>query len=140
MKKKLMHQQESRIKSYLQKTDLKETIGPVWKYVIDSVIDDKFRLLISKPKKPVLKEIKAAQLARFNLWKECDIVIVETKNAFKKIGVPKDQIREGAVFVRLGEKTFEITEFVRQEVKDYYVSLLEREFTPYRGKSRRKST
>jgi hypothetical protein len=51
--------------------------------------------------------------------------------------VPKDQIREGAVFVRLGEKTFEITEFVRQEVKDHYVSLLEREFTPYRAKGRK---
>ena len=137
MKKKLMRQQESRIKSYLQKKDLKEPIGLIWKYVIDSVIDDKFRLLISKPKKPVPKEIKVAQLAKFSLWKEDEIAIIDTKKAFEKIGVPKDQIREGAVFVKLGEKTFEITEFVRQEVKDHYVSLLEREFTPYKAKGRK---
>jgi hypothetical protein len=137
MKKKLMLKQESQIESFLAKKSQNETIEPAWKYVIDSVIDDKFRLLISKPKKPVPKEIKAAQLAKFSLWKEDDTIIVEMKNAFEKIGVPKDQIREGGVFVRLGDKTFEITEFVRQEVKDHYVSLLEREFTPYRGKGRK---
>jgi hypothetical protein len=137
MKKKLMRQQESRIKSYLQKKDLKEPIGLIWKYVIDSVIDDKFRLLISKPKKPVPKEIKVTQLAKFGLWKEDETAIIDTKKAFERIGVSKDQIREGAVFVKLGEKTFEITEFVRQEVKDHYVSLLEREFTPYKAKGRK---
>ena len=95
MKKELMRQQESRIKSYLQKKDMSETTKPAWKYVIDSVIDDKFRLLISKPQKPVPGEIKVAKLAKFSLWEEEETAIVDTKKAFERIGVPVDKIREG---------------------------------------------
>ena len=140
MKKELMHKQESQIENFLAKENPNETIEPVLKYVIDSVHDDRFRMLISKPKKLITKGTKASQLAKFNLWKDCGEEIVETKNAFKMIGVQKDQIREGAVFVKLGEKTFEITESVRQEVKDPYIKLLEREFTPYKSKLRGQST
>lgn len=139
MNKKLMHQQESQIKDFLQKEVREENITEVRKFVIDSVIEDKFRLLTSIAKGPVPKKIMSKQLAKFDLWKPESSEIIETEKAFQTIGVRRNQIKEGKVFIRLRDKTFEITEFVRQEVKDHYKRLLEREFTPPEIK-REKST
>lgn len=130
MNKKLMRQQASQIENFLQKEVQEETIEKAWKYVIDSVVDDKFRLLKSEAKKPVPRKITGKELAKFDCWKEKGSEVIETKKAFRTIGVRRNQVKEGKVFVRLGVKTFEITEFVRQEVKDHYRRLLEREFTP----------
>lgn len=136
MNKKLMQQQESQIANFLQKEVQEETIKRAWKYVIDSVYDGKFRLVTSKSKKPIPKKIISKELAKFNLWKTEGIQIMETEEAFRTLGVRRNQIKEGKVFVRLGDRTFEITEFVRQEVKDHYKQLLEREFAPPEKKER----
>ena len=137
MNKKLMQQQESQIQNFLTKEVQDETIEKAWKYVIDSVTDDKFRLLTSEAKKPIPRNITAKKLAKFSLWKDKSPEIVETKKALKTIGLRKSQVKEGKVFVRLGNKTLEITEFVRQEVKGHYTSLLQREFAPSKTKVER---
>ena len=128
MNKKLMQQQESQIKNFQQSEVETETINIAYRYVIDSVIEDKFRLLTSEPKIPISRGTTAKQLASFDLWKESMPKVVELKNVFREIGVRRNQIKEGKVFVKLENKTFDLTEFVRQEVKDHYCGLLKREF------------
>lgn len=136
MKERLMRQQRSRVENFLQREVETEVIERAWKFVIDSVIDDKFRLLTSVSKEPIPKTSKIEELATFEIWDEYGSEIVETKNAFSRLGVRASEIRETKVFVRFGNKTFEITEFVRQESKNHYLPLLKREHTPYRREER----
>jgi hypothetical protein len=136
MKKKLMQQQESRIANFLQKEVQQETIERAQKYVIDSVYENRVRLVTSTAKEPIPKKIMSKELAKFNLWKAEDIQIMETEEASRMLGVRRNQIKEGNVFVRLEDRTFEITEFVRQEVKDHYKQLLKREFASPEKKER----
>ena len=131
MNKRLMQQQNSQIKNFLQKEVKEVTIRKAWKYVIDSVHDDKFRLLTSKAKKPIPKKIASKELAKFDLWRAESSEIMETKQAhFERSVYGGIRLKRERCSLRLDDKTFEITEFVRQEVKDHYKLLLEREFTP----------
>jgi hypothetical protein len=125
-----MTQQRSQVEHFLHKEIETEIIDRVWKYVVDSVIDDKFRLLTSVTKEPLPRTSNIEELSSFEIWDEYSSEIVELRNAFRRIGVRADRIREGKVFLRFGNKSFEITEFVRQESKNHYVPLLEREHTP----------
>jgi hypothetical protein len=134
MKKKLMRQQGSQVENFLQKEVQKKSIGHAKKFVVDSVIDDKFRVLTSVSKTPIPKTIKVEELAKFDLWERSESDVIAIKDAFQKIGVRANQIKEANVFVKLEDKTFEITEFVRQEIKNHYLPLVKREFTPYRPK------
>jgi hypothetical protein len=136
MKKKLMQQQESRIANFLKKEVQQETIERAQKYVIDSVYENRVRLVTSTAKESIPKKIMSKELAKFNLWKAEDIQIMETEEASRMLGVRRNQIKEGNVFVRLEDRTFEITEFVRQEVKDHYKQLLKREFASPEKKER----
>lgn len=123
-----MQQQESRIADFLQNKVQQETIDQAWKYVIDSVYGNKLRLVTSKATKPIPKKITSTELAKFDLWKTETIQIMEKEEARKMLGAKRKQIKEGKVFIRLKDQAFEITEFVRQEVKDHYKQLLKREF------------
>lgn len=140
MKKKLMIKQEAKIVRFMKKSF---SVAPslklgtnVTKFTIDSVINDKFRLIISELKEPLLfssemlkekNQIFGKKLANFNLWKRIGSEAVTLKDAFSRIGVRKTNIKEGKVFVRFENETFEITEYVREAVKNHYLPLLERE-------------
>ena len=108
----------------------------VTKFTIDSVINNKFRLIVSKLKKPLLinpemfKEKEknfSRKLAKFDIWKREKSEAVLLEDAFSRLGVRKSKIKEGKVFVRFENETFEITEYVREEVKNHYLPLLKRE-------------
>ena len=108
----------------------------VTKFTIDSVINNKFRLIVAKLKKPLLinpemfKEKEknfSRKLAKFDIWKREKSEAVLLEDAFSRLGVRKSKIKEGKVFVRFENETFEITEYVREEVKNHYLPLLKRE-------------
>ena len=100
------------------------------KFVIDSVYDGKFRLVISKTSRSFPKNITSKDLAKFENWNTEKSEIIKKEKAYKTLGVRSNRIIEGKVFVKLEDQTFEITEFVRQEVKEHYKQLLKREFVP----------
>jgi hypothetical protein len=140
MKRKLMIKQETQIVNFMEK---RFSVAPslkldtnVTKFTIDSVINDKFRLIVSELKEPLLlnsemlkkkNEDFGKKLANFNLWKRIGSEAVSLKDAFSRIGVKKPDIKEGKVFVRFENETFEITEYVREAVKNHYLPLLKRE-------------
>ena len=140
MKKKLMVRQEAQIANFMKKK-IKDTprlqFGTdVTKFTIDSVINNKFRLIVSKLKKPLLIDSEmfkekeknfSRKLAKFDIWKREKSEAVLLEDAFSRLGVRKSKIKEGKVFVRFENETFEITEYVREEVKNHYLPLLKRE-------------
>lgn len=131
MKKRLMAAQKANLQKYLSHEFPVNEFDEVYKFTIDSVIDDKFRVLISKSKDPVPRLIQAEALANFEMWKEDGIVTDEKRNAYKKYGIRSNQIEETKVFIKFldSPKALEITEFVRQESKNHYLPLLKREHT-----------
>jgi hypothetical protein len=134
VKKRLLQQEASQINSSFANLPLAGKIVPVLKYVVDSVTDDKFRLLISKTNKPFLGPITAAKLAKFSKWKLSSTEIMETKKAMKVLGIPENKVLEGRVFVKLGSNIFEISEHTREEIKRHYRPLLNRESVTIRKK------
>jgi len=145
MKRKLMIKQESQIRNFIQKRIKEKPIGYATKYTIDSVINNTLRLLTSKSITPIPMNAEflydepdflgpdkslGHYFARFNIWGKSEDRVVLLRNASSELGVEKDQIKEGKVFVNFENKTFEITEFVRQEIKNHYVPLLKREYQP----------
>jgi hypothetical protein len=126
MNKKLLEQEATPINAFLHDLNQAEKNASIMKYTIDSANDDRFRLLISEPFRPFSEPITATRLAQFNKWKTSSTVVVHRRKAML-FGIPANRVKEGEVFVKLGSKTFEITEHVRQEVKSHYKSLLRRE-------------
>lgn len=140
MKKKLMIKQEAQIFNFMQKkiTETPRIVfgTEVTKFTIDSVVNNAFRLIICKLKEPLFinsemfKEKKkkfSKEFAKFDIWKRTGTEEVLLKDAFSRLGVKKPKIKEGKVFVKFENKTFEITEYVRQVVKNHYLPLLKRE-------------
>jgi hypothetical protein len=135
VRKQRMTMQRSRVEERLG--DIKEEeVSSATKYVIDSVYEDKFRVLVSRLRKPIPKSEGVNGLARFDVWEAVggdDLLIRSKKDAFKELGIMADQVEEGRVFVRFSpgdnSRAVEITEFVREESKSHYLALVKKERT-----------
>ena len=115
-----------------------EMLSSATKYVIDSVYEDRYRVLVSHLRRPISRSAGIEGLASFEAWEAeggDEFLIRERKNAFSEFGIRADQVEEGRVFVRLpGDgKALEITEFVRDESKSHYKALIMKERAPRRG-------
>jgi hypothetical protein len=97
------------------------------RFTVDSVIGDYLRILVAKPAKPV-ETTDMSALARFDVWKKEDEIVVKRKEAAMMIGIKPACLLEGRVFVRIREQTSDISKPVRKESKKAYAPLLSREF------------
>lgn len=109
------------------------------KYTIDSIYEDRYRIIVSNLKRPVKKVIGADGLAEFKVWVDEDKLFLEKedelyptrKRVADALQVDPYLLTERKVFVRIKRRTFDITEQVRQVSKKLYKRLLEREMRPY---------
>lgn len=134
-----MMMQRSQVEEHLSQVQGEEVFSAA-KYVIDSVYEDKFRVLVSRQKEPIPKSAGVKGLARFDVWEpveEDEFMIREKRRAFSEFGIRADQVEEGRVFVRIPAdgkaKALEITEFVRDESKSQYLALVKKERTRRRS-------
>ena len=130
MRKQLMKNQAASLRKMISQAEYQGEFEQVFKFTIDSVIDDKFRIIISNSKEPVRGHLEAKFLARFDMWRDPPkIEIAEKKEAFKRYGIRSGQIKETKVFLKYphSQRAVEITEFVREESKNHYLPLLKRE-------------
>jgi len=110
-----------------------EEVSSATKYVIDSVYEGRYRVLVSHLRRPIPRSAGIKGLASFDAWTVDggdEFLIRETRNS-SEFGIRADQVGEGRVFVRLpGDekaRALEITEFVREESKSHYRALVRRE-------------
>ena len=122
-----------------------EEITEAKKYTIDSIYEDRYRIIVSNLKRPVKKAIGADGLAEFQVWEDEDDLFLEKedklyptrKRVADALQVDPDLLTERKVFIRIQQRTFDITEQVRQVSKKLYKRLLVREMHPYRRREER---
>lgn len=97
----MMQQEEQMVNFMKEKKIAKMPCLLATKFTIDSVINNKFRLLISKSKEPILrrqelfesKGFLGKQLAKFDFWEDSEEQIILLEETPSKIGIRKDQIK-----------------------------------------------
>lgn len=114
-------------------TNMELGIEDLRKYTIDSVHDESYRVLVSKPKKGLNIESFERFLEYCN-WEIIRKEIDSEKEIFDidddlelPFDIPFEQVREGMVFLVSGDNHVEITELMRDQSKKLYQKLLTRE-------------
>jgi len=81
-----------------------EELSSATKYVIDSVYEDRYKVLVSHLRRPIPRSAGVKGLANFDAWEGeggDEFMIRERRKAFPEFGIRADQVEEGRVFVRL---------------------------------------
>jgi len=140
--KMLVEAKAKELSDFLESEFKGEVISEAEKFTIDSIVGERFRILVANLKEPVPKEEGGKGLANFNVWNEDEELFQEGGKEGKKypkrdevsnrLQIDVDELTERQVFVRIQGQTFNITEHVREVSKDIYTKLLERELSPSR--------
>ncbi len=138
--KKLVEEKAKKLSEFLEKKFTGKDITEAEKYTIDSIVEDKYRILVAHLKEKVSKENGGKGLAEFNVWSEDEELFLDRKavkypkreELANLLRIGADELTERQVFVRIQEQTFNITEQVREVSKDIYTKLVERELSPSR--------
>ncbi len=138
--KKLVEEKAKELSDFLENEFEGKAISEAEKFTIDSIVGERYRILVANLKKPVPKKDGGKGLAQFNVWSEDeDLFLEQAKEEMKYpkreevsnlLRISADELTERQVFVRIQGQTFNITEHVREESKDIYTRLLERELSP----------
>ena len=140
MLEKFVKDTTEKLTEFLEKRVEGEFISEAEKFTLDSVYEDRYRIIISRLKKPVAKVKGVAGLAEFSVWRdESELLIKDEKSKYPKknqvadeLQIDPDLLTERKVFVRIQGRTFDITENVREISKTIYKKLLERELYTFR--------
>ncbi len=138
--KKLVEEKAKELSKFLEKEFSGKVISDAEKYTIDSIVEDRFRIIVAHLDKPVLKEKGGKGLAEFNVWSQDEELFLDKESVkypdrgeiTNLLGISADELAEGQVFVRIQGRTFNITEQVREISKQVYTRLVERELRPSR--------
>ena len=125
---------------YLEQHVEGDIIQEAKKFTIDSVYEDRYRIIVSTLTKPVAKAKGAVGLAEFSVWKDESELFIEDETSkyptrdqvAEELDVDPNLLTERKVFVRIQGHTFDITEHVREQSKTLYKKLLERELRSLR--------
>ncbi len=138
--KMLVEEKAKELSEFLEKDFKGKVISEADKYTIDSVVEDRYRILVAHLKEPVPKEKGGEGLAEFNVWGGDEELILdkvgikypERGEISNLLGIGADELTERQVFVRIQGQTFNITEQVREVSKQIYTKLVDRELRPSR--------
>jgi hypothetical protein len=136
--KKLVEEKAKQLSEFLEKEFKGKVISEAEKYTIDSIVEDRFRILVAHLKEPVPKENGGKGLAEFNVWSPDEELLLDKKGVkypergeiANLLRISADELTERQVFVRIHGNTFNITEQVREVSKQIYTRLVERELRP----------
>ncbi len=138
--KKLVEEKAKELSDFLENEFEGKAISEAEKFTIDSIVGERYRILVANLKKNVPKKDGGKGLAQFNVWNEDEELFQEGGKEGKKypkrdevsnrLQIDADELTERQVFVRIQGQTFNITEHVREVSKDIYTKLLERELSP----------
>jgi len=137
---KYVEETTEELAEFLERGVKGDLIEKAEKFTIDSIHNDRLRVIVSNLRKPFLKAKGPAGLAEFSVWRAEKNLFVENEESkyperervARHLGVDPDALTERKVFVRIQRRTFDITEQVRDVSKRVYTRLLEREMRPSR--------
>jgi len=140
--KKLVEEKAKELSEFLEKEFRGKVISEAEKYTIDSIVENRYRILVAHLKKPVPKENGGKRLAEFNVWNSDEELFLDKEGVkypergeiANLLGINADELTERQVFIRIQGNTFNITEQVREVSKQIYTRLVERELRPSRRK------
>ena len=130
-KEKRLDDQEKDLYDFLKNRKLR--FEDLRKYTIDSVHDESYRVLVSKPKKGF--EVESLEIfLEYGNWEIIRKVVDPEKEIFDidddlelPFSISFEEVREGMAFLVSGDNHVEITELMRDQSKELYKKLLSRE-------------
>jgi hypothetical protein len=137
---KYIEETTEELTEFLEKSVKGDIIEKAEKFTLDSIHNDRLRVIVSSLREPFPKAKGPAGLAEFSIWRVESNLFVENEDSkyperervARHLGVNPDALTERKVFVRIHGRTFDITEYVREVSKRVYTRLLEREMRPFR--------
>ena len=137
---KYIEETTEELAEFLERSVKGDLIEKAEKFTIDSIHNNRLRVIVSSLKEPFPKAKGPAGLAEFSNWKaEKNLFVEKAEDKYPKreqvanyLGVDPEALTERKVFVRIHGHTFDITEHVREVSKRIYTRLLEREMRPSR--------
>ena len=142
--KKIIEEKAKELSDFLENEFEGKAISEAKKFTIDSIYENRYRIIVSNLKKAMEKAKGVNGLAEFEVWRDESELFLEKENELypsremvaEALEVDPDILAERKVFIRIQSRTFDITEQVRQVSKKLYKRLLEREMRPYTGREK----
>ena len=128
--KKLVEEKAKELSDFLENEFEGKAISEAEKFTIDSIVGERYRILVANLKKTVPKKDGDEEL--FQEGGKEGKKYPKRDEVSNLLQIDADELIERQVFVRVQGQTFNITEHVREVSKDIYTKLLERELSPSR--------